>query len=51
MRNIYIYIFGESNFTELFFIILFYLQSVPVHSNSVKTYIVACRRVLSKAPL
>jgi hypothetical protein len=34
------------------FLIPFYLQSVPVHSaNCVETYTVACRRVLSSAPL
>jgi hypothetical protein len=35
-----------------FSIIPFYLQSVAVHSaNCVKTYTLACRRVLSSAPL
>jgi hypothetical protein len=35
-----------------FFLIPFYFQSVPVHSaNCVKPYTVACRRVLSSAPL
>jgi hypothetical protein len=34
------------------FVIPFYLQSVPVHSaNCVKTYTMACRRVLSNALL
>jgi hypothetical protein len=34
------------------FVIPFYLQSVLVHSaNCVNTYTVACRRVLSSAPL
>jgi hypothetical protein len=37
---------------EYFFVTAFYLQSVAVHSaNCVKTYTVACRRVLSGAPL
>jgi hypothetical protein len=32
--------------------IIFHLQSVPVHSaNRVRTYTVACGRVLSSAPL
>jgi hypothetical protein len=36
----------------VFFVISFYLQSVLVHSaNCVLTYTVACRRVLSSAPL
>jgi hypothetical protein len=36
----------------IFFVFPFYLQSVPVHSaNFVQTYTVACRRVLSSAPL
>jgi hypothetical protein len=35
-----------------FFVIPFHLQSVPIQSaNCVKTYTVACRRVLSSAPL
>jgi hypothetical protein len=35
-----------------FFVILFYLQSVAVHSvNCVQTYIMACRRVFNNAPL
>jgi hypothetical protein len=35
-----------------YFTIPFYLQSVPVHSaNRVKTYTMACRRVLGSAPL
>jgi hypothetical protein len=35
-----------------FFVIPLYLQAVPVHSaNCVRTYTVACRRVLSSAPL
>jgi hypothetical protein len=37
---------------EYFFVIPFYLPSVSVHSaNCVKIYAVACRRVLSNAPL
>jgi hypothetical protein len=36
----------------IFFVIPFYLQSVPVYSaNCVKTYTVACIRVLSRASL
>jgi hypothetical protein len=37
---------------KVFCVIPFYLQSVPVHSvNCVKMYTIACRRVLSSAPL
>jgi hypothetical protein len=39
-------------FRDKFFVILFYLQSLPVHvANYVKIYTVACRRGLSSAPL
>jgi hypothetical protein len=38
--------------TVIFFVIPIYLQSVPAHSaNCVKTYTMACRRVLSSVPL
>jgi hypothetical protein len=37
---------------KLIFVTPFYLQSMPVHSaNCARTYTVACRRVLSSAPL
>jgi hypothetical protein len=37
---------------KFFFVIPFYLQCIVLHSaNCVKTYIVACRRVLSSAAL
>jgi hypothetical protein len=40
------------NHIRIFFVIPFYVQCVPVHSaNCVETYAVACRRVLSSAPL
>jgi hypothetical protein len=41
---------GNAEFT--YFVIPFYLQSVPVHSaNCVKMYTMACRRELSSDPL
>jgi hypothetical protein len=58
---VYVVVFRSSPYEEssepprltvIFFLIPFYLQSVLVHSaNCVKTYTVACRRVLSSAPL
>jgi hypothetical protein len=47
------YVFASSVKVQVFFFVIpFYLQSVPVHSaRCVETYAVACRRVFSSGPL